>query len=69
MTEDFCDKGTKEDPGCQSNCEQPGSGGSRGIFQNLYFKFRFAYLGKVMCRIRSSGTMKLGHMIGSVKGW
>ncbi|KAF2003755.1 glycoside hydrolase family 18 protein [Amniculicola lignicola CBS 123094] len=52
MTEEFCDKGTKEDPGCQSNCDQPGSGGSGGIFQDfkniptgalthLYFSFGY----------------------------
>jgi len=33
MTEEFCKKGTKEDPGCQSNCDQPGSGASGGDVQ------------------------------------
>lgn len=33
MTEEFCNKSDVEDEGCQSNCDQPGSGSSGGDVQ------------------------------------
>lgn len=34
MTEDFCKKGANATTGCQSNCDQPGSGASGGNVQS-----------------------------------
>lgn len=34
MTSDFCDKGKDPSSGCQSNCNQPGSGASGGDVQS-----------------------------------
>lgn len=34
MTEEFCTKGSGDKKGCQSNCDQPGSGASGGDVQS-----------------------------------
>jgi len=34
MTDEFCKKGDDPDTGCQSNCDQPGSGSSGGDVQS-----------------------------------
>jgi chitinase len=50
MEKDFCDKGTKDDPGCQSNCEQPGSGGSNGNVQNRIISYYEAWAHDRKCQ-------------------
>jgi hypothetical protein len=50
MTEEFCDKGTKEDPGCQSNCDQPGSGGSGGDVQKKVIGYYEAWAHDRKCQ-------------------
>jgi chitinase len=50
MEKDFCDKGTKDDPGCQSNCEQPGSGGSNGNVQNRIIGYYEAWAHDRKCQ-------------------
>jgi chitinase len=50
MTEEFCDKGTKEEPKCQSNCEQPGSGGSGGDVQNRVIGYYEAWAHDRKCQ-------------------
>ncbi|CBX95390.1 similar to Glycosyl hydrolases family 18 protein [Plenodomus lingam JN3] len=50
MTDEFCDKGTEEDPGCQSNCEQPGSGGSGGDVQKKVIGYYEAWAHDRKCQ-------------------
>lgn len=50
MTEEFCDKGTTADPGCQSNCDQPGSGASGGNVQNRVIGYYEAWAHNRKCQ-------------------
>jgi len=50
MTEEFCKKGTKEDPGCQSNCDQPGSGASGGDVQKKVIGYYEAWAHDRKCQ-------------------
>ncbi|RYN32093.1 hypothetical protein AA0112_g6268 [Alternaria arborescens] len=50
MTEEFCDKGTEDGPKCQSNCEQPGSGGSGGDVQKIVIGYYEAWAHDRKCQ-------------------
>ncbi|KAI0572128.1 Glycosyl hydrolases family 18 protein [Pyrenophora tritici-repentis] len=50
MTDEFCQKGTKEEPGCQSNCEQPGSGSSGGDVQKKVIGYYEAWAHDRKCQ-------------------
>lgn len=50
MTEEFCDKGTEDEPKCQSNCEQPGSGGSGGDVQKIVIGYYEAWAHDRKCQ-------------------
>ncbi|KAI4634170.1 uncharacterized protein J4E87_001340 [Alternaria ethzedia] len=50
MTEKFCDKGTEDEPKCQSNCEQPGSGGSGGDVQKIVIGYYEAWAHDRKCQ-------------------
>jgi chitinase len=50
MTDEFCDKGTKDDPGCQSNCDQPGSGSSGGDVQKKVIGYYEAWAHDRKCQ-------------------
>ncbi|KAH8588883.1 hypothetical protein B0O99DRAFT_664813 [Bisporella sp. PMI_857] len=43
MTEEFCKKTDDEETSCQSNCDQPGSGGSDGDVQSLIIGYYEAW--------------------------
>lgn len=50
MTEDFCDKGESDDEGCQSNCDQPGSGSSGGDVQSTVIGYYEAWAHDRSCQ-------------------
>lgn len=49
MTSEYCDKSDEEDEGCQSNCEQPGSGSSGGDVQKRVIGYYEAWNYKKKC--------------------
>lgn len=49
MTSEYCDKSDEEDEGCQSNCEQPGSGSSGGDVQKRIIGYYEAWNYKKKC--------------------
>ncbi|KAH7146903.1 hypothetical protein B0J13DRAFT_664619 [Dactylonectria estremocensis] len=49
MTKDFCEESDVEDEGCQSNCVQPGSGGSGGDVQKRVIGYYEAWNWKKKC--------------------
>ncbi|CAG8971988.1 hypothetical protein HYALB_00003326 [Hymenoscyphus albidus] len=60
MTEDFCKKGTDEDPGCQSNCDQPPSGASGGNVQNRIIGYYEAWAHDRKCQGMDFDTIPVG---------
>ena len=56
MTDEFCDKGTDDEPGCQSNCDQPGSGASGGDVQSRIIGYYEAWAHDRKCQ----GMVSLG---------
>ncbi|KPM42249.1 hypothetical protein AK830_g4355 [Neonectria ditissima] len=49
MTKDYCQTSDEEDEGCQSNCAQPGSGGSGGDVQKRVIGYYEAWNWKKKC--------------------
>ncbi|KAF7510841.1 hypothetical protein GJ744_005941 [Endocarpon pusillum] len=65
MTSEFCDKGTHENPGCQSNCDQPGSGGSGGDVQKRVIGYYEAWAHDRKCQgmdLKNIPTGALTHL-------
>ncbi|GKT97446.1 hypothetical protein Ct61P_15296 [Colletotrichum tofieldiae] len=60
MTEDFCKVTDDEEESCQSNCEQPGSGGSNGNIRNRVIGYYEAWVHDRKCNGMSIEQIPVG---------
>ena len=70
MTEDFCKKSDKEGEGCQSNCDQPGSGSSGGDVQKKIIGYYESWAHDRACAgmVSPSDTILVCHWAYTVLG-